>query len=468
MHRLITAIAALLFLALSGCATMSKSECESADWQAVGYQDGSRGIHYSRIAKHRESCGKYQIVPDDNAYMLGWDEGIRRYCTADTGYRLGAAGKAYPNICPADVEAGFADGWQQGIHSFCTPDNALRLGLSGHSYNGACPPDVAGMFQDYYRLGRDVRQARVTHERAEQQLERLGPSLAAEQDPNRRRALLHDLERLRHEEDRADAQLIALEACMSDDWYDAGYRDGEDGNPQRLPEIAHLCRSYGIAADRPGYRDGWWQGNSHYCSYESGLYIGQGNQEYRGVCSGYGHREFWRGYERGRDLFRAEKYEAHPRPVYQRPVRAAPAVQPRVQPQREIEHRPQPMPQREVTPRPQPQRQIEHRPTAPQMEQRQPQRQVEQRQPPRATPAQPAQPAPRVAPQPQRATPAVPAQPATRQPATAAQPSPKAAPQAADKAAEHGEKMQQEMEQKRQMDHEERDQPARVTPAARP
>jgi hypothetical protein len=331
MKRFFSPILILFLVALAGCSSMSKKDCENADWQAIGYSEGSRGIHYSHLAKHRESCGEYQIIPDDAAYQVGWDQGIRRYCTADNGYRIGSAGQPYKNICPQDAEADFLSGWDQGVRQYCTPDNALRLGLGGHRYNGVCPAGSAGLFQDYYRLGIDVRRARGAHAGVEKQLERVQRSLPAEKDVQNRRKLLHELERLRHEEERSDATVIALEACMNDDWYAAGLRDGEAGQSDRGWEVANVCRNYGIGANQQGYREGWLQGVNYYCSYESGLYVGQSNQTYLGVCSGYGHQQFWRGYEYGRALFRADRYEAHPKPVFPHGVRSAPR-QPRVKP----------------------------------------------------------------------------------------------------------------------------------------
>ncbi|HKI60685.1 MAG TPA: DUF2799 domain-containing protein, partial [Mariprofundaceae bacterium] len=150
--------------------------------------------------------------------------------------------------------------------------------------------------------------------------------------------------------------------------------DGEAGQTDRGWEIANVCRNYGIGADNQGYREGWLQGVSYYCSYESGLYVGQSNQTYLGVCSGYGHQQFWRGYEHGRALFRADRYEAHPKPVFppaargatrqphmvperhkpelrqpavRRPARVVPQVQRHMQQREQVQpHRVQPVPER--------------------------------------------------------------------------------------------------------------------------
>lgn len=312
-------IAIVLTIALlTGCATMSKEECTNADWHAVGYSDGSRGIHFQNLEKHRKSCGKYEIVPDAGAYRAGWDQGIRSYCTADNGYRAGRAGKAYHNICPSDVEADFLSGWDQGVREYCTPDNALKLGLNGHRYSGVCPAGLAEEFRIWYGLGRDVRSARSGYRNAERKVSRHEQQMSGATDPQVIAKLRNQYHALLRDEQRAYTQMLALEACMNNDWYEAGYRDGESGLPRRAREITGYCSKYGLGANGYGYREGWYEGVNHYCSYESGLYIGQSNQSYSGVCSGYGHREFWRGYEEGRRIYQAGRYEHH------RPVRQAP------------------------------------------------------------------------------------------------------------------------------------------------
>ena len=109
MYR--NALIALLTLSvglyISGCATLNKDECRTADWRAIGYEDGSRGYHPSRIGQHREACAEYGVRPDMDAYRSGHAEGVRVYCKPHTGYRLGLRGTSYNDICPADLEEHF-------------------------------------------------------------------------------------------------------------------------------------------------------------------------------------------------------------------------------------------------------------------------------------------------------------------------------------------------------------------------
>ena len=325
MHRFIYLLAILwLAVTLAGCASMSKKDCETADWHTIGYNDGAHGIYYSNLDNYRKRCSEYQITPDANAYQTGWNQGIRSYCTGETGYRIGMSGQAYQNICPADLAPGYLAGWQQGVQQYCAPDNGLRQGLAGYPYRGVCPSSMADDFQNRYRLGLDVRQARANHQNLEYQLDRLRKSLATEQDPHRYHELLDELARLRHREGHSAFTVRALEACTNDDWFDAGLSDGESGNPYQADEIDRICRNYGSGEDEAGYRDGWSRGNNHYCSYDSGLYAGQSNQEYRGVCNGPRYGLFWSGYLRGIQLFQSGRYDDHPRPQYPHEERSRP------------------------------------------------------------------------------------------------------------------------------------------------
>lgn len=82
----------LCALFLSGCESMSVSECKVADWERVGRSDGARGDSDRRIVDYTEDCGKAGVTPNAAAYRRGWDVGILQFCTASNGWREGAAG----------------------------------------------------------------------------------------------------------------------------------------------------------------------------------------------------------------------------------------------------------------------------------------------------------------------------------------------------------------------------------------
>jgi Protein of unknown function (DUF2799) len=111
-------LAALLVLALPGCATMNKSECLNVDWRTIGYEDGVAGRSGDRIAQHRKACAKHGVVPNLDAYQSGREQGLREYCQPDNGYQLGSSGATYVASCPADLKQGFESAYHSGFELY--------------------------------------------------------------------------------------------------------------------------------------------------------------------------------------------------------------------------------------------------------------------------------------------------------------------------------------------------------------
>ncbi len=116
-HLLITRNLILCFVLIiffSGCATMKKDECLTADWYNIGFEDGARGHKVSRIANHRKACSKYEIAPDLDLYLRGRDQGLIEYCTAYNGYNLGLKGRAYNDACQGNLKNSFLEAYNIG------------------------------------------------------------------------------------------------------------------------------------------------------------------------------------------------------------------------------------------------------------------------------------------------------------------------------------------------------------------
>jgi hypothetical protein len=111
-------LASALLLALSGCATMNKAECTTVDWRTVGYEDGVAGYSGDRIGLYRKSCAKYGVAPDLNAYQSGREQGLREYCSPETGYQLGLRGGSYNSSCPTDLKEDFESAYHSGFELY--------------------------------------------------------------------------------------------------------------------------------------------------------------------------------------------------------------------------------------------------------------------------------------------------------------------------------------------------------------
>lgn len=100
---------------LGACSSqMSKDECRTVDWRTVGYEDGVAGRPGDRIGEHRRACAEHGITPDLNAYLAGRAQGLKEYCQPHNGYRAGASGRTYYDVCPAEMSAAFEQAYDEG------------------------------------------------------------------------------------------------------------------------------------------------------------------------------------------------------------------------------------------------------------------------------------------------------------------------------------------------------------------
>jgi len=123
-------------LVLSGCATLNKNECLTADWYQIGYEDGARGFPDTRIGAHREACAKHGISPDFRSYQDGHEEGVIRFCTPQNGFSQGKNGYQYAGICPPGLEGRFLDGYDAGRQIYAVT-SAIRSAESEQRQNEA-------------------------------------------------------------------------------------------------------------------------------------------------------------------------------------------------------------------------------------------------------------------------------------------------------------------------------------------
>ncbi len=132
--RLLLSIGLFVGLAfLAGCATLSKSQCQTGDWQQIGFNDGALGQTSSLFADHQKACSEHGISIDRAQYMQGYNRGLQQYCTPSKAAEVGIAGRTYRNVC-------------QGARG----DSFLRV------YNAA--KDVYDVDQEIERLQEQIEQ----------------------------------------------------------------------------------------------------------------------------------------------------------------------------------------------------------------------------------------------------------------------------------------------------------------------
>ncbi len=89
---------------LTGCATLNEQECRTANWRDLGITDGRNGQPAGRVESHRKACSKYGILPHEQQYLDGRNEGLREYCRIDNAFRSGLNGQQYQGVCPSSID----------------------------------------------------------------------------------------------------------------------------------------------------------------------------------------------------------------------------------------------------------------------------------------------------------------------------------------------------------------------------
>jgi hypothetical protein len=158
-------------LLLVGCASLDKDECRSADWYAIGLEDGARGRAVERLGDHRRSCAKHSVTPDTQRYLAGRNEGLKSFCTFDRGYSEGRAGHAYNAACPNPTN--FLAGYQRGreLHELQRRlgevekeigriKTALKEGIPGANARGAAIERLEALTRESEQLESRIGQFR--------------------------------------------------------------------------------------------------------------------------------------------------------------------------------------------------------------------------------------------------------------------------------------------------------------------
>lgn len=161
---------------LSGCATMSKGECLTANWYQVGRNDGARGYERARLYKHREACVEYGVSPQSSQYYKGRQAGLHSYCTPQNGFDEGRSGRPYRDVCPAKLEPAFLREYRQGeaIHDVLeeinnTQSHIDRLGrqLTDDDTDADERDDIRdrldSSFRELERLNRELERTRMRY-----------------------------------------------------------------------------------------------------------------------------------------------------------------------------------------------------------------------------------------------------------------------------------------------------------------
>ena len=118
LRGFLTIGAVSILIVFQGCATMDQSECQTANWEIVGLEDGSAGRATSYLGEHRSACAEYRISPDLDAYLKGHARGVSQYCNYDRGYSTAIRGGQPNSICGRSQHQPYFAGIEYGREAY--------------------------------------------------------------------------------------------------------------------------------------------------------------------------------------------------------------------------------------------------------------------------------------------------------------------------------------------------------------
>ena len=114
-----------LLAVISACSSLSKEECQSANWLTRGKSDALKGITEPKNTSYQEDCSEHGVTVDNRNNMKGYNEGLDLYCTYQNGYKLGLEDSAQHLYCQKQsIE--FSKGYKLGAELFLHNKNKAQ------------------------------------------------------------------------------------------------------------------------------------------------------------------------------------------------------------------------------------------------------------------------------------------------------------------------------------------------------
>jgi flagellar biosynthesis chaperone FliJ len=150
--RLLTLLVATTIF--SGCSMFTRSRCEKINWFERGQSLALRGQYPQSDAQLKE-CRKVKAEIDEGQLDLGFKRGRELYCTPERAFLTGKEGNTFAtDICDQSLTRSLLRKHAEGVRGYCTPESGKQLGASGKDYNSICPADLEVAFKSAYSKAR--------------------------------------------------------------------------------------------------------------------------------------------------------------------------------------------------------------------------------------------------------------------------------------------------------------------------
>jgi flagellar biosynthesis chaperone FliJ len=144
----------ILAILFSGCSMFTRSRCEKVNWFERGQSLALKGQYPQSDAQLKE-CRKVKAEIDEGELDRGFKRGRELYCTPERAFLTGKEGNTFAtDICDQSLAKGLLRKHAEGVRGYCTPETGKQLGASGKEYNAICPADLETNFKAAYSKAR--------------------------------------------------------------------------------------------------------------------------------------------------------------------------------------------------------------------------------------------------------------------------------------------------------------------------
>ena len=104
--RLPTAVCLITCLVIAASCTNMHDACPATDWYEIGHAAGEIGGDEEYFRQYAELCAGQAPEPDRTAWLAGYRDGLKTYCSMEEAYYRGFTGRYYYvyTLCPVDQQ----------------------------------------------------------------------------------------------------------------------------------------------------------------------------------------------------------------------------------------------------------------------------------------------------------------------------------------------------------------------------
>ena len=99
---------------MTACTSMSKKDCERANWFSLGKEDAIDGQTLESFKRRENQCFEHGLLAEREKYVSGYAAGLKLFCTYESGQKFGYSEHRYENQCPNSLEPEFLKGYKLG------------------------------------------------------------------------------------------------------------------------------------------------------------------------------------------------------------------------------------------------------------------------------------------------------------------------------------------------------------------